>query len=95
MDEAAMAANTPDPAWDEEWVQHHYRRAMHTLRATTESRTLAVFDEVLRGAGPAMLAERFGITEENVRKIKQRMRDRLEQTIRRQLADEEAREDLP
>jgi RNA polymerase sigma-70 factor (ECF subfamily) len=90
-------ANTPareneelDRAWEDEWIQHHYRRALRALRATTDARTLAVFDELLRGACPATLATRFGITEANVRKIKQRLRDRLEQTILSQLADEDA-----
>ncbi len=95
IDEAtqAVAADEPDRAWDEEWVQHHYRRALQALRATTDTKTLVIFDELLRGADVAALAERFATTEANIRKIKQRMRERLEQTIRRQLADEEACDD--
>jgi RNA polymerase sigma-70 factor (ECF subfamily) len=93
MIEGGLADDASDPTWDEEWIQHHYRRALQTLRATTETRTLAVFDQLLCGADPATVAERFATTEENVRKIKQRMRDRLQQTIERQLIDEDAGED--
>jgi RNA polymerase sigma-70 factor (ECF subfamily) len=78
-----------DDPWNEEWVQHHYRRAMRTLRATCDEQTLAVFEAILQGRDYAAIAGEFNATEAAVRKTKQRMRERLQQLIHRQVCDED------
>lgn len=92
IDEVSLPSaglDAADAIWEAEWLQNHYRRALQTLRATTDARTLGVFEGLVSGGDPPELARRFETSEANVRKIKQRMRERLEETIRRQLADEE------
>lgn len=91
IDNAPADADPIDAVWEAEWMQHHYRRAMQTLRATTDAKTLAVFEALLEGGEFAELAARFETSEANVRKIKQRIRERMEETIRRQLEDEDDR----
>lgn len=75
--------------WHEEWIQHHYRRAARILRATCDEQTLAVFDEVLAGRPYDEIARQYGMSEAAVRKVKQRVRDRLQQLIAKQIQDEE------
>lgn len=88
-DVAPPSADEGDPVWQEEWVQHHYRRALRTLRLTCDPQTLNVFEALVQGRSADELGPEFGITSAAVRKIKQRMRDRLQDLILRQIHDEE------
>jgi DNA-directed RNA polymerase specialized sigma24 family protein len=78
-----------DPAWNQEWVRHHYRRALHTLRATHDPKSIEVFQRLLAGSSVRDVAASFEMTEQAVHKIKQRVRDRLKELIASQLRDEE------
>jgi hypothetical protein len=51
--------------------------------------TLEVFRQLLAGAPTAGVARAMGMTEAAVRKVKQRMSDRLRETIAEQLRDED------
>jgi RNA polymerase sigma factor (sigma-70 family) len=82
------AGENGDADWQDEWVQHHYRRALRVLRETCDEQTLAVFDALIRGQTPEQIASVFGTSAVSVRKIKQRMRERLQQLILRQIQDE-------
>ena len=75
--------------WEEEWVSHHYRLAMETIRLSFEPRSVAVFDRSIAGASVAELAAAFGISEQAVHKIRQRIRDRMEVLIARQIREED------
>ncbi|MBI1851487.1 MAG: sigma-70 family RNA polymerase sigma factor [Planctomycetes bacterium] len=92
VDDAADVADPDDAlsaAWEEEWVQCHFRRALQSLRASTEEKTLAIFEAILAGESYAAVAARFGTSEAAARKIKERLRDRLREEVVRQLADED------
>jgi len=74
--------------WEEEWLAHHTRRAFATLRRTVEPKSIRIFERSLAGAPVAELAAEFQMTEEAVRKVRQRIRARMEETIAEQIQQE-------
>lgn len=85
-----------DPAaaqiWEEEWIAHHYRLALETLRQSASERDLAILDRSLGGADVAALALELQMDEQAVYKARQRIRDRMEVLIAQQVADEDRSE---
>lgn len=90
---AADAAERPDAvaerAWEEEWVAHHYRLAMQTVRETFEPTSIEIFNRSIRGESLVSLAAALGMSEEAVKKARQRVKARLEELISRQIAQED------
>jgi RNA polymerase sigma-70 factor (ECF subfamily) len=86
---AAVAADELDERWEQEWTRYHACRAMQRLRLTFDRQSLDVFERLLAGATVADLASELSISQEAVRKIKQRVRERLTDVIREQVAAEE------
>ncbi len=78
-----------DGEWDWQWRQHHLRQALRVLRKTMESRSLEVFEALLRGEEVRGICSATGLKEDAVYKIKQRVRDRLRDRIAEQIAQEE------
>jgi len=78
-----------EAAWEREWVQHHYRLALHEVRRTCDAKSVAVFERLLQGDGIDRIRREFGLEANAIYKIKQRMRDRLRELIARQLTDEQ------
>jgi RNA polymerase sigma-70 factor (ECF subfamily) len=76
-------------AWEEEWVAHHYRLAMTSLRSTLSPRDVAIFDRSVAGAGVAGLAAELGMSEDAVHKVRQRVRDRMQELIAQQIKEED------
>lgn len=89
----APLANEWQQDWDAEWMRHHYRTALAAIRDNATDQSVRVFDRLLAGADHATVAGEFGITEAAVRKIKQRMKERLRVQIETQLAREDERGD--
>jgi len=85
---AIPAPDTVDRTWEQEWQNHHLRRALETIRRTLDPRHVAVFERLLAGTSPAEVAEEEAMTAAAVHKIKQRVRDRLKRQIARQVAEE-------
>lgn len=81
--------------WEEEWVAHHYRLAMRTIRTTFDERSLAIFEQSIAGKGIADLAAELGMTEQAVRKVRQRIRERMEELIAQQIREEDEVDDVP
>lgn len=88
IDQVAAPAD-PDAAWEREWMLHHYRTALATLRSSVEPRSVEVFDALLRGGTVEGVARSRGLSEDAVQKIKQRMRDRLRDLVSAQVRDED------
>jgi len=87
----AEAAAAPfDAIWEREWMNAHYRAAVAELRASHDARGLAVFEGLIEGRSHAELADRFATTEVTIRKIKQRVRDRLAEIVARRIRAEDA-----
>jgi len=82
-----------DSAWEQEWVDHHYRLALRTLRQTFEPRSVEVFERLVEGATVAEAAANFGMSQQAIHKIKQRARDRMKDIIASQICDEEEPDD--
>lgn len=76
--------------WEEEWVAHHYRRALATVRQTFDARSVEVFDAFLAGGSVPDVAARFGMNEDAVRKVRQRVRERMETLIAEQVREEDS-----
>jgi len=77
-------------AWEDEWVDHHYRLAMETVRASVDSRSVEIFERLVSGGTVAAVAAEFGATVDAVHKVKQRIRDRMQELVAAQIAEEDA-----
>jgi RNA polymerase sigma factor (sigma-70 family) len=84
-----------DASWEVEWVRHHYRRAMHIIRATQDPRSVEVFEQLVAGRTPREVATDCNVSEALVHKTKQRMRDRLKAIIQQQILQESQVRDGP
>ena len=78
-----------DEVWEQEWVRHHYRLAMKTVRETFEPQSIEIFDRLLAGDAVDTVADAFGTTGQAVHKIKQRIRNRLTELISVQVREED------
>jgi len=93
--DTAMLAVTPsgdtdsDQEWEAEWVDHHYRLAMETVRRTFDNRSVMIFERLVAGETVASLAAAFSTTDQAVHKIKQRIRERMTSLIDRQIREED------
>lgn len=89
----APAADADDQfaaIWEQEWENHHFRRAMETIRRAFDSKNAALFERSLAGATVAELAREFGMNEAAVHKARQRIRDRMSALIAEQVREEDA-----
>jgi RNA polymerase sigma-70 factor (ECF subfamily) len=86
---AAPDSGEADALWEREWVSHHYRLAMRTIRATFDPRSVEVFDRLLSGDAVDTIAESEQMSAQAVHKVKQRVRDRLREIIAAQIAEED------
>lgn len=75
--------------WEAEWVAHHYRLALETVRQTFDAQSVDIFNRSIAGAKVADLARELGMTEEAVYKVRQRIRDRMEELIAHQIREED------
>lgn len=95
LDSGVMAAvpagdeGAADARWEQEWSDHHYRLAMHTIRRTFEPRSVEVFDRILAGATIESIATTYGMSTAAVHKVKQRIRDRMKELIAAQIREED------
>ena len=84
-DDAQMSA-----LWEREWISHHYRLSMETVRKTFDPSSVEVFERVMSGMSVEEAARAFGMTTEGVYKIRQRVRARMEELIAQQIREEDA-----
>lgn len=79
-----------DPTWEQEWLDHHLRRALAIVRQSSDARSIAVFERLLAGASVVQAAAEFALSSDAVHKIKQRIRDRVQKRIAEQIREENA-----
>lgn len=91
----ADADSAESRQWEEEWVAHHYRLALQTVRATFDPVSVSVFDRSIEGAKVADLAAEFGLSDQAVYKIRQRIRDRMQELIAQQVKEEDQLDETP
>ncbi|HEX2837708.1 MAG TPA: sigma-70 family RNA polymerase sigma factor [Phycisphaerales bacterium] len=80
--------------WEEsfrqEWVDHHFRRAMQEVEKTADAQSVEVLRATLAGRSPKEIALTLGMQEMAVYKAQQRMRDRLKARIAEQVEEEDS-----
>ena len=84
-----MVGSIPDEAtvtswWEEELRRRIFGEAMRGLREGTEfsERTIEVFDRVaIRDVSPTLVAEEFGLSTEEVYRVKYRVTKRLRSIV--------------
>lgn len=79
----------PDGAWDEEWVNHHYRLAMQRIEQLYEPRSVTVFQQLLAGGATSDVARQFDMTPNAVRQVKHRIQKRMQEMIAHQVREED------
>lgn len=82
---AEPGAEESDALWEREWMDHHYRLAMTTIRASFEAQSIQIFDRLLAGVAVDDVAVEFGTTPQAVHKIKQRIRNRMKELVQEQI----------
>ncbi|MCC6358978.1 MAG: sigma-70 family RNA polymerase sigma factor [Phycisphaerales bacterium] len=80
-----------DEQWDREWVNHHCRLALATIRRTFDPRSIDVFEALLAGLSPESVAADRGCSIDAVVKIRQRVRTRMQELIESQIRDEDGK----
>ena len=88
-DAHADASHESDVAWEQEWMHHHYRLALVGVRESFEERSVALFERLLAGESVQAVARDCELSEQAVHKVKQRIKKRLAELIRRQIHEEE------
>lgn len=83
----------PDEVWEREWVDHHYRLALETIRQTFQPQSVTVFERLLTGATVEETALAFDLSPDGVHKIKQRIRKRMTELIALQIREEDEPDD--
>jgi RNA polymerase sigma-70 factor (ECF subfamily) len=86
----AAGDDAPDADWEQEWLDHHLRRALDAVRQTCEPRSLAAFERIMSGATIEQVATEFGMNYDAVQKTSVRMRERIQQHIADQVREENA-----
>jgi len=90
-------AEAPEPAaswsraFEDEWIDHHYRAALGALAVIVEARTLEVMEATLAGRTVREIAGQTGMSEMAVYQVRHRMKERLRARIGEQIAEEERR----
>jgi RNA polymerase sigma factor (sigma-70 family) len=87
---AAEAVPDEAAAWEQEWVAHHYRLAMVTVRTSFDQRSIDIFERSVGGVAVAALAEEYRLSQQAVHKVRQRIRKRMEELIAQQIRDEDS-----
>ncbi len=76
-------------AFENEWIDHHFRMAFTEIRRTFSPDSVAIFERLLAGTSIESTAEAFATTTQAVHKVKQRIRDRMQELVSAQIAEEE------
>lgn len=88
-----IPGETLDPAeaaiWEQEWVAHHYRMAMESVRADFDQQNVEIFERNLAGDDVAVLAADYGISEQSIYKSRHRIRARLQELVAEQVLEED------
>lgn len=85
----------PAPSWsrafENEWIDHHYRTALSAIAADVEESSLRVISATLAGRTVKEIAGSTGMSEMAVYQVRHRMKERLRARIAEQIAEEERR----
>ncbi len=80
-------------AWEREWIDHHYRLALRSVKRDFDPRSVEIFERCVEGLPVDELARRFETSVEAVYKVRQRIRTRMQELIEQQIRAEDALDD--
>lgn len=83
-----LGTDSSEQAFEQEWINHHFRIAMAKIRRTFAPESVSMFERLMRGETPESVAADCGTTPQAVHKVKQRIRDRMKEMVKRQIAEE-------
>ena len=78
--------------FEREWVHHHYRRAIESLRMVIDPASLSVFEATLRNRSVREISQEMNMSEDAIYKSLQRFRTRLREQIALQIREEDGDE---
>jgi len=87
---ALADTKTSDELLEQEWMNHHYRMALATVRQRVDSTSITVLEDTLVGKPVPEIARGLSMSEQAVYKAQQRMREYLKEQIALQVREEEA-----
>lgn len=76
--------------FESEWMDQHFRTAFAEIRRSFSVESVAMFERLMHGDGVSTVAAAFATTEQAVHKVKQRIRNRMQELVASQIAEEEA-----
>ncbi len=99
--DSALASRLGDEAqdvaaaqqWEREWVDHHYRLALRSVRRDFDARSVEIFERCVAGAAVEQLAREFSVSHDAIYKLRQRIRARMQELIEQQIRAEDALDD--
>lgn len=94
-DSAGDSENEAFAAFEQEWIDHHYRLAVQRYRKSANPRSVAVLEATMAGRGAQLIAAELDMSDAAVHKAQQRLRERLKELIAEQLHDEEVGHERP
>lgn len=86
----ALPGDALDTAWEQEWRDHHLRRALATVRTTFDPRSMEIFERLLRGQSTEDIVSATQSSPAAIHKVRQRVRARLRILVQQQIATETA-----
>ena len=89
-----MDESVRDEVWEHEWEQHHFRRALRSIRATFEAGSLRIFEALLDGRSVGEVAAEYGTSADAVYKVRSRVRQSMQTLVASQI-EEERSEQFP
>ncbi|MEZ4650877.1 MAG: sigma-70 family RNA polymerase sigma factor [Candidatus Eisenbacteria bacterium] len=78
-----------DEIWEDEWRHRHLRVAFAEIQRTYDPKSVRVFERLLAGDPPEVIARDLSLRVDAVYKIKQRTRDRMRELVRAQIEVED------
>ncbi|MBC8404859.1 MAG: sigma-70 family RNA polymerase sigma factor, partial [Planctomycetes bacterium] len=78
-----------DDVWETEWMHHHYRLALGKLKLQLPGRSMETFERLMQGATAVEVAAAMDSTVAAVHKVKQRVRNRLQELVAEQIRQED------
>jgi len=89
--DAEQPARSWSVAFENEWVDHHFRMALAGLAASVDASSVEVMQATLAGKTVKEIACSTGMNEMTVYQVRHRMKERLRRRIAEQISEEEQR----
>lgn len=79
-----------DEIWEREWVNYHYRRALERVRQDVDQQSVRAFERLIAGDTVEIVAAAMDMSRDAVEKVRQRIRQRMQEAVASQILEEDA-----